>query len=754
MSEKRPALISPSGGADDVEAILDRFDLAWQEGPPPAIEKFLTAGRVGQRRLLHELVKIDLEYRWRRPCSDPPGPSENGPLPPRPLLEDYVKRHARLGPRGQLPLALIAEEYRVRQRWGDRPGHAEYAGRFPRLGAALSAELTRIDEELAFERSRRSRTSLRDDSRLSLSGAVQLRCPHCHQAIEIVAELLPRHLVCPGCGGGFSIEALSSTPGRVAQPPSRRLGRYELGELLGTGAFGSVWQAQDTELARQVAVKLPRIGRFASPAEEERFLREARFAAQLRHPGIVAVHDVGREQGTLYIVSELVRGVNLAEWLRGGRLSFREAADLVARIADALDYAHRQGVVHRDIKPSNILLELDESEPSGRGRPPVRRSLIVDFGLALCDAGEVSMTLDGQILGTPAYMSPEQVGNPHAVDGRSDVYSLGVILYELLTGELPFRGTARMLLNQVIADTPRPPRRLNERIPRDLETICLKCLAKEPGRRYRTAGALASDLRRWAAGEPIQARPVGRSERLWLWAKRNLALAITLGLGAVALVAVTGAPMAAVLVAVAVASLLFALHKAKAVTELTDALESLKQSQQKSVAARQFAFKHYALARAEQERAVAAETRAKNRFARLRELARAVLFDLPEKIGDAPDLAPARALLVRTVLTYLDGLAKEASDDLLLLREVAVAYARLGDVQAGPTPPDGGDAAGALASYRKSLELFTALSSAHPDNAQARRDLVASRAKLDALQRALGLIPRMSAPSDRATRRR
>ena len=263
-------------------------------------------------------------------------------------------------------------------------------------------------------------------------------------------------------------------------------------------------------------MKLLRDGRFTEPIEEERFLREARSAAQLHHPGIVAVHDVGRDHETLYIVSELVRGPSLMERLRRERLSFRESADLIGQVSDALDYAHRQGVIHRDVKPSNILLE--ESGAAGRVAPR-----LMDFGLALRDAGEVTMTVDGQVLGTPAYMSPEQVRDPHAVDGRSDVYSLGVILYELLTGELPFRGTTRMLLAQVVSDEPRPPRRLNERIPRDLETICLKCLRKAASRRYRSAASLAADLRRWLSGHPILARPVGRLERLWLWTKCNKA---------------------------------------------------------------------------------------------------------------------------------------------------------------------------------------------------------------------------------------
>lgn len=311
------------------------------------------------------------------------------------------------------------------------------------------------------------------------------------------------------------------------------VGNYELLHEIARGGMGIVYKARQTTLGRIVAVKMIVAGRLASDDDVKRFQIEASAAAGLQHPNIVSIHEVGQHEGWHYFSMDFVTGRDLSAILRENLLPARQAAGYVAQMAEAIHYAHQQGTLHRDLKPSNILID-DHDQ--------VR---ITDFGLAMRVEGDSDLTRTGQIVGTPSYMPPEQAQGKRSLIGPgSDVYSLGAVLYECLTGRPPFRaGSVVETIQQVIHTEAASPRSLNPHIPRDLETICLKCLQKEPHRRYGTAQLMAEDLTRFLEGRPIVARPVNSVERLRRWCLRNRAVA---GLTAtVALSLVTGSAISA-----------------------------------------------------------------------------------------------------------------------------------------------------------------------------------------------------------------
>jgi WD40 repeat protein len=337
---------------------------------------------------------------------------------------------------------------------------------------------------------------------------------------------------------GKKPNAVSEAPSAI--PTVRHFGNYELLEEIARGGMGVVYKARQVSLDRLVAVKMILAGEFATPQFVQRFHTEASAAAVLHHPNIVAIHEVGVHAGQHFFSMDFVDGPSLAQGISDLRFrisDFKQSARWMKIIAEAIHYAHEQGILHRDLKPSNVLIDAHD------------QPRITDFGLAKRLPGkseitnqkpEMDLTVSGQVLGSPNFMPPEQASGKHGKVGRySDVYALGGILYHLLTARPPFQADSiEVIVSQVLTAEPVSPRLLNPTVPRDLETICLKCLEKEPSRRYATAQALADELGRFLRGEPILARPVSRPEKVWRWCRRKPALATALG--AVVLVATVG----------------------------------------------------------------------------------------------------------------------------------------------------------------------------------------------------------------------
>ncbi|MEZ6081734.1 MAG: protein kinase [Pirellulaceae bacterium] len=311
------------------------------------------------------------------------------------------------------------------------------------------------------------------------------------------------------------------TSGPLGRGSQRRIGRFELVRKLGRGGFGEVWEATDTHLGRQVAIKLPLF-----PASEKkkiaRFLTEGRAAAQLRHPNIVGVFDAGEDDGQHYLAIELVSGKSLYEFAQNKRLTQSDAAQVVAKLAKALHYAHTNGVVHRDIKPQNIVIN-EDLEPQ-----------ILDFGLAKILDDDAGLTIDGAVLGTPAFMAPEQArGAKASVGPLSDQYSLGATLFWLLTGRPLFEGPHAAVLAQVVNASPPKPSQFADELDARLEAICLKSVSKLPADRYATCEELARDLERYLQDDVVLARPLGSLGQAIRWAAKNrfdAGLAATVGI--------------------------------------------------------------------------------------------------------------------------------------------------------------------------------------------------------------------------------
>jgi WD40 repeat protein/serine/threonine protein kinase len=482
------------GHSTQVLEVVSQFEEAWQRGQRPGLADYLPADGGQHWAVLVELVHVDLERRLKA-----------GELV---CVEAYLARWPELADDAAVVVDLLTAEYELRRRQEPGLGADDYVRRFPQHRERLRDRLHRPAEQA---------------ESLSEARTVPPAPPPsddlCARRPPTLKEELP------------PAAAASNWPSVAG---------YEVLDELGRGGMGVVYKARQVKLNRLVALKMILAGAYAGEDALTRFRTEAEAVARLQHPNIVQIHEVGEADGKPFFSLEFCDGGSLADQLAGTPLPPPEAARLVETLARAMDAAHRAGIIHRDLKPANILLTFSGRSQTGVGQaapaPLSERPLnehtpkITDFGLAKKLDSGTGQTASGAIMGTPSHMAPEQAGGRNKEVGPlADVYALGAILYELLTGRPPFKAaTAMDTLLLVLSEEPVPPRQLQPKLPRDLETICLRCLQKEPKKRYGRAADLAEDLRRFGASEPIQARPVSRWERGVKWAKRRPAVAALL----------------------------------------------------------------------------------------------------------------------------------------------------------------------------------------------------------------------------------